>query len=543
MQQEYFLHTDCIQELSSLFAFPTIIQLSSTNKNYASFVFEIKHYDTIYYPSIHKFHHLQTIHFVNPNHVSSLYKMISLRDLYISNLNNLILTDLIHLTKIHAENISLKDILMLTNLKSIKSNAINMNFHLLNNFKKLESVHGLKKVDNLSLSYIITRLKSLDINSIIPIDIQNNSKLTKVSVSANIRSYSNFNVQNCLNIEKISIAWMNQVDIKNNSSLTFLEIDRSISMQVQKCISIRMLKLYLESDAEKIDSILNPLQNLESFHLSYNPHWGKIKTICFPSSFTKLTQLKLVNVNVNLKKVETLFHTLKSLNVWNSMFVSEHSKNNSNDIILFKNLERLKIKYDTPDKSFNDWILFNPLTKLEIDDFLKVSSDSKRKLNKLSTLKYLRITNCISWNALPKLINLQTLKIDMDGDLDMVEKILDIINVFDHLTTLNVMKTDEYYGFEIEPSDLQKSNLKSLIHLKKFKTDCIFNCLSCFSYLTQLYYDFSNSSRKDKQNLFRFTKLRKLFLSGSSNSFGGKFEPSKIRERLKQLNHFEHSVW
>ena len=438
MQNIYILIQDCVHNLSNLFTFNPLIQLSSTRKYNSKLIYELKLHDHIKQPiyytgtnqiklfhnidtliiptyvsyhNLHKLTHINKIIFYNPEIVTQITKLTSLTSLIVlynndgeidfsrcfhTNLKNLYdyvncnnfdikfedITSFTHLTRLCGSRfdtcIDLDQLLIFRNLKSLQIDVL----------KNMSCVSELKSLSDLGIH-------SKWDNDLLVI---NHPNITRIK----IEDFKSCSILECFNLKKLEVVDCEMINLDTLTDLKTLILSGRQSMNVNfnfdvtQCINLEYFQchgkitnfdsLHFHSQTEfKLKQLVlfnnileissEIVRNLTSLHLS-----DYLKTFDLSNciNLKKLTIYWAKYINLNKS------HQLEHLELYN-----EYPSSNYINCCYFLNLTYLEGNYCS-------FLNLDELTKLNV---LVLVNISKRELVKtwhghilhMSNLTYLRL--------------------------------------------------------------------------------------------------------------------------------------------------------
>lgn len=426
MEVYYIFHHDVVQELSSLCSPESLVQLSSSHRNFRLLIFELKYCDQrFYHPDINKFHNLRSIRiprFYKFNNLDS-NKLSRITSLIFYNYNQqesiILFTNLIdcrckpinalHCRFYHSKLLQLnhmkveydEDILTIRNFTNVTSlnivhcyqremfdiellaiytNIKSLSITLINNICRLSLLIGLEKLK-------LSNFETFDGNKIF---FLKNINLTYIDISSSKNDeLEEYVFDNCTKLKYIKLSrcrnlMMNYVNnirtlIIAESFSKFMninsfgsDVDSKDIFDINKCENLEYLFFEAWNKSNR-HLALTKLTKLKYVHLK---NIGLNNDFSYPSIFTLKLQNPPGKENVNL----TSFENLKSLHV--------HRVHVFNLTTLTK-LEQLYLNKHSPN-IFVDLNFHRDLTKLNLDEY------NLTNLNCAIRLKYLSYNDLYS---------------------------------------------------------------------------------------------------------------------------------------------------
>lgn len=477
MEDTYILISDCVHNLSNLFTFHHLLQLSTTQKQNSSCIYELSIHDhdnqPIYYTStyqINKFHNIHTLT------ISKYYSYVNLTKL--THINNVrfydfhlleYITNLTNLTSCHCMQYTQGSFYFHTNL--IKLYDFNRNFHEY----------------NISDIMSHTQLTNLDVNQLHNQHLYKD--LTSLLTFTNLRSLTTDYLINMSEIsqlkllEKLTLETnVNNNDfciVINHSFLTYFVAAEVEAGEIQTCLLQNCHKLkYLELWDCKICA-LSSYSQLQTL-LIYT-YYNDLK---IEFDVKKCINLQYLKFNHNIVDMEDL----KSCVRLNSLFISYSEKINISDIVAEK-ITHLYIDSCPGKQRLNLEYFIN----LKI---LSLCSTLHTNINKLTQLEHL--TLCASsdendFGSIDFVNHLYLTYLEMTNDkfinLHLLTKLYELnLSNYDARDSKKVWKEDILHLHKLTSLDLSFQEvtlhgkyLSRCVSLKHFSCNCNVISLDCIS--------------------------------------------------------------
>lgn len=488
MQQQYFLHTDCVQNMAGNFTATMLISLSTVVNNHRLFIFELKDCKKpLYYSQIDKFYNLSALTVPKNFIYTTLSKMTNLNSIdfytpkllpYVTNLTNLIYCKCVNFRK---EEFPIYH----PNLKNLNVFGIHQDFQdeidiygkqqfkmqHVNRLSNLTEIHTCNVVDYQGINSLImhTNLKALytkcssDINNLTQF-----KHFETLDVNHNINSgdYINpnrakdFTLQNHSTITNLHTKHTKTSTVKNCINLKYLSVRFCAIAHIENCPSVQtiifdnIIKCTSPSD-------INIFTNLEYLSLVDS---GQMKVQPFKiMKLNKLTYLRLSGA-YNPTMPHHIAKNIKGLVLESLLYVYDISKFVNVEILVVSNA-----KITGTEK----------LTNLQIAHLTNQPEDYP--------------TNLINCTKLTHLMSMHSKVNGLEGLINL--KIFNFTNV-----------NDEHMR---KPSELNKF-MKIIIGYTK-----LYGLLGNLSYNLSDPYTFDIASLKNPQDIDEFTlgmKLKNLHL-------------------------------
>ena len=528
MEDIYQLISDCIFNLSNLFTFDTLLQISTSSRQYSNLIYELAIHDhdnqPIYYTStnqIKKFHNIDTLT------ISKYYSYKNLTELtHIKNINfhdEQQIQYVTKLTQLISCNFVRRNSMPIpyfhTNLSRLnvfcdnKINNLN-NVILFSHLTRIEiqstcdgidaeQFLGFRKLKSLTVPFLCHLQKLSSLTSLHTISIHNDYEqhydMFAIShptiTNIQIRDYADFEIKNCYKLMYLKLTnWGSCFLGTNILQLQTLILnckdddnyDTYIDFDINRCINLE----YLEYSIQNLIHLSSSLTKLNSLYLGYGVNISEDDVVA--------NNLTYLNVNHYMNMFDlNKYRNLKKLVI--GMCNASHI--NIDKLVELEHLDRED--YIPSEYNYINGINHQKLTYLRLISHGIINLSKSNKLNRLQLYNVDPVDVANMWNNdLKHLSKLTFLYMHMKKSYETswnATKRFDITRLANHLNL-------KCLGCNFLVNDLSLSNKVNYLNIAHYESYS--NIISKLTKLTELYISsYENIDKIDVRSLKRLNNF------------------------------------